>query len=291
MNSEKASTDPTASEWKPVVDPESGDTYYWNIRTNATTWKDPFDPNAESEDEESTSDASAADQDEAASIKAATSSKSVQQQPSKVVQQPLQTHADVYYPPHTYLHSQPATPASNEAAATLDALFQHIDQHQTTAADPAESSNLAFDREAGTVASSSVPAHLQHYQNMSKQKRAMTDHERWTAQAQAPLFQPEYEDYQLQAQFNVKTGKFDGKSEANLNPLRRPDHFTPHQRASQVMSEYFDYNQWLEQRNADIRQERQEGVKKQRLSKQEVNAFKKKREERKKAKNRWLYED
>jgi hypothetical protein len=34
---------PVESEWKATLDPASGDTYYWNTRTNEVTWDKPAD--------------------------------------------------------------------------------------------------------------------------------------------------------------------------------------------------------------------------------------------------------
>ncbi|KAG2221407.1 hypothetical protein INT45_012658 [Circinella minor] len=100
-------------------------------------------------------------------------------------------------------------------------------------------------------------------------------------QQQYPYY-PQQEDYTYQAHFNTRTGKFQAASDLErLNPER----MSLESRATRQMNYYFDVDSYTEQRNSlGVSQSS-----KQRLSKKELQKYKKAKLEKKMKKNRdWL---
>lgn len=92
---------------------------------------------------------------------------------------------------------------------------------------------------------------------------------------------PDAKPYASYVHFS-KTGRFEGGVNA-----KRPEDFTNDAKSQRQMGHYFDYKSWIDARTV----EKQAGVdESKKLTKKQIQAFKKRREERKKIKNRWLFE-
>lgn len=240
--------------------------------------------------------------------------------PSAHAQQGHVQHAQPHraYPPRSAAAIAMAQRATANASR-LDALLDSID---ATAPAPTPgkqpiaegdtitndiSANAAFDQ-AALDTTPSMPAELQHYHHMQQQQKL---HEQQLQESMlahpelyAPLQQPAaFETYSAVGQFNVKTGAFQGvASGAGGGAMGMSRKQRRAQQTSDVkdINKYFNYHAWVEERNAEDASASASasatggpvrGKGPARPSRDDLAKFKAKKEERKKQKQRWLFED
>jgi len=243
--------------WQPVQT-EDGETYWWNTVTNETTWDEPI------QQETTKNNATPAQEPPM-----------VETEPIEQVNQP--TEDTESKTESTQIQQKREKPEFNPALA-----------FQTGNKDTKQENGNSHKQEEHD--DDPAPPYPETEDINSKEYQ---DYYQWylrkTAQHAREQKAPEGKDgdaYTVQATFNARTGKFQ-----NVDSMLKPEDLTQQAKAMRQMSHYFNYDTWNEERNQAKAAEKAGGKNKKKVTKKDLEKILKRKEEVKRKKKAWLFED
>ncbi|KAJ3117010.1 hypothetical protein HDU96_008181 [Phlyctochytrium bullatum] len=266
----------TEPEWQAVFDDASKSWYWWNTKTNETTWDDPTGGESKEAAAGTSAEASKAKEDGKTDAPAA-EKKAGEADGAQAATNPAQagdpTSADYYNSQEYYnwYYSQmgAAAPSASDAAPGTSGTEPGEITETPTSAAPADASGsnmnaaaayAAYAASYAAAASSMLPA-LVASQYMQQVTPA------------AESFKPD--DIHLVATFNAKTGKFQADRTGS------DSYFAPNAKAERQMAHFFDIDRYQEERNLMKLQQQLMPEGKKKLTKKDIDRFKKKNKEKK----------